>query len=123
MFIAVSGVAAEIINTPILIYFAGPQPTRVIVAWMVRILWTSCLAYFIVQGFRWARWICAALAVFAVIRVVVVLIGPSYPPQAPPLFFTWGVGIVLYYAAVAYLLIFSKEVAAYFVSRRIPPTP
>jgi hypothetical protein len=119
-FIAVSLVAAEIVNTAVLNHFVGPQTTGVVIAWTVRILLTLCLAYFIVRGARWARWVMAALAVITVVRTVVVLIGPSYPQQAPFLFFSWGVGTVLYYAAVACLLILSKKVAAHFVLRRSP---
>jgi hypothetical protein len=120
--IAVSFVAAEIINTAVLALFIGPQPTRVVVAWMIRILLASCLAYFVVRGAQWARWVMAALAIITVGRSIVVLIGPSYPPQAPRLFFPWGVSMVLYYSAVACLLIFSKNVAAHFVSHRTPST-
>lgn len=81
----------------------------------VRFLFTCVLAYFLIKGARWARWVTIIIASLAV--VVSILGFATLPPTVPIFIRVWVLVIGLFCLIIALLLLFSKGIVGHFVSQ------
>jgi uncharacterized membrane protein HdeD (DUF308 family) len=83
---------------------------------------TCILAYFLIKGARWARWVTIIIALLYWIALLVVvyfvLVFPSRTPSEP--FFSWAWMLVagLFWLIIGLLLLFSKDIVGHFVSHQ-----
>ena len=117
--LAISIVAFSLLNATLLSLLAQPSATK-LVQRGIRFLLTCGLAYFLLRGASWARWVAIVVAILA---VVTSLVGVAVLPEAVPFYFrALGLVMAAFYGAVAGLLLRNSSVISHFGHGAVSPS-
>jgi len=121
IFLAMSMVVFSLLNVVLLILLSD-QSLATYLKKGVFFLFTCILAYFLIKGARWARWVTIIIALIYWIALLVVvyfvLVFPSLTPSEPFFSRAWMLIAGLFWLIILLLLLFSKGIVAHFTSRQ-----
>jgi hypothetical protein len=118
--VATSIVAFSFINIVLLGMVQEPSLAK-LVGRTIRFFLTFGLAYFLLRGASWARWIAIVTSIFSVLSLVIGM--ATLPRELPFYFHIWALLAGVFYAAVAGVLIFNSSAISHFSRRASDPLP
>ncbi len=116
--VAISIIIFSALNITFLLLLTGDGGSRGITSRVIRFVATCFFAYFLIQGKFWARYLVGVISLISTITGIVAWIALSRMPAFSPssIISLWMIILVIFYAWVAWMLLFDKSVSNHFKS-------
>jgi hypothetical protein len=116
--VAIAFVAISLINIGLLLVLAGPQRMG---SRTVRLILTCLLAYFLILGKAWARYVALVISFLACITSIIAAFAMfPHVDRLPVWFLAWGFSMGLAYGVLGLFLAFSGDIRDYFTNMAGP---